>query len=236
MATGAVWAAIRHRPAREGLTRGLLGGGVMSLGRQVAGTHRYGSGLAGREVSAVGIALTTSSGDSNTTVPVAVGPFTVILGRHTWDWRLNITNAIETIVVYRSANTRLDLGLTLSAGAPVFRDRRRNLRISTGTALGSEGAGVVLLARNAFARYTGDAPALYHESVHVLQEDYLNDAVALPMERGLLRRTSLGRRLALHFDVGLITPELYFLASPHIPYRSQPWEREAFALSGTGRH
>lgn len=86
-ATGAVWAAIRHRPAREGLTRGLLGGGVMSVGRQVAGTHRYGSGLAGREVSAVGIALTTSSGDSNTTVPVAVGPFTVILGRHTCDTR-----------------------------------------------------------------------------------------------------------------------------------------------------
>lgn len=72
---------------------------------------------------------------------LGAGRYTFNLGSRTWDWRLNITKAIETVSTIRSADTRLDLGRTFSAGALVFRDRHRTSGSFSGTDsfIGSEG-------------------------------------------------------------------------------------------------
>ena len=75
---------------------------------------------------------------------------------------------------------------------------------------------------------------LFHENVHVLQDDFLADAVANPVESALLNRTEIGRRITRHIDLGLLSLPINGIANSLIPYTSRPWEREAYAL--TPRH
>jgi hypothetical protein len=72
---------------------------------------------------------------------------------------------------------------------------------------------------------------LFHENVHVLQDDYLANTVANPIERAVLERTEIGRRISRHVDIGLLSVPLNGLANGVVPYAARPWEREAYALT-----
>jgi hypothetical protein len=205
----------------------------MSAGRQIASAHTPGFGFLGREISSTGISLIASARDPATTFLFPVGPLTIESGAHEWNWRVNATSLVATIGLSLSPNTRLDLARSLASGAPVFRDRRVGFGESgPSERTGYEFFGTIRLARDAFDARTGAALGIYHENVHVLQEDYWSQSVALPMERWALRRFHLGAVFENHFDLGLWSPTSITLLNRPVPYDSRPWEKEAFALQG----
>ena len=233
--TGAITAAVHGQSVWTGAWRGLAGGTVMAGARQLAGSQTQGSGLVAREISAVGISLIAAGGDSTIEYLFPVGPATIIVGPHaSVDWRLNLAQTVATIGLAVSPNTRFDAENSLYAGAPVFRDRRKHFGESgTKEFLGAEEVGTIRLAPEAFdPRIPNSARALPHETIHVLQEDYLNFAVTLPIERAALRTFPLGRFFARHLDIGLLTPGVGNVAMMILPYENRPWEREAYALTG----
>jgi hypothetical protein len=233
--TGALTAAMHHTSLWTGVRRGSGGGLIMAAGKQIVDLRFHSSGLAGRELSGLGISLIAAAGDSSVRYLIPVGPATiVILPDHHLDWRLNIVETISTIGLMISPNTRLDLSQSLNAGAPIYRDRRFHFGEAGQVELaGAEGLGTIRLAPEAFwpdGRLRSDVVA--HETIHVLQEDFVNDAIGLPIERELLRHTELGRRFARHLDVGFLIPAVVQILDPAIPYAHRPWEREAYSLTG----
>lgn len=233
-ATGAVTAALRGQSVWRGLQRGVAGGLVMAAGRQIAGTRATGMPVIGREISGVGISLVAAGGDSTIHYLFPVGPATiVVVPGQSVDWRLNIAQTVEMVALAVSPNTTFDASRSLAAGAPVFRDRRPHFGESRDNfAVGSEGLGAIRLAPEIF---TSSGPetsrALAHESIHVMQEDFLNDAITLPIERAILQHVPFGRELTRHLDVGVLTLVLGNAATG-IQYKDRPWEREAYSLTG----
>ncbi len=235
LATATVWGVLRGHGIASGITggieRGIIGGAAMGVGRQVAASPFDGSGLAGREISAVGISLITSAGAEHMTLSLPVGPVQLqLIDGRTFDWRVNATDAVAAVLRATHTGTRVDAGLSLSSGTFVFRDRRQSFHTSSGEADAAEFFESITLARSAF-NGTDRPNVLFHENVHVLQNDYLADAVTNPIERALLNRTSFGRRLTRHVDIGILSLPVNILANSAIKYTARPWEREAYALT-----
>jgi hypothetical protein len=230
--TGVVWATIRDSQRWKGAEQGLVGGVLMSVGRQTAASPFNGSGFLGREVSAVGVSLVTSTGQRSTTFTFPVGPVSLEFDQHEYDWRLNVTDFLLTIGMTFYPSTRFDVGKSLSSGVPVFRIRRTDFgQIGDLDLTAAQLGGTILLSRNALDSLTGRADAIYHENVHILQEDYFEDAITLPAERAVIRPLPFGRRFLKHLDLGVLGPVLGGQISRLIPYRSRPWEREAYGLT-----
>lgn len=235
LATATVWSLARGRGFNAGIWRGLTGGATIGFARQIAATPFDGSGFLGREISAAGISAITSAGSDHFRLSLPVGPveFLLVDGR-TFDWRINATYAVAAIMNATSKKSHVDGALSLYSGTFVFRDSRATLRTSNGEASGSEFFGGIKLSRNAFGTSNGTPNVLFHENVHVLQDDYLALAIANPIERAILDRSEIGRHFARHIDVGLVSLALNGIANNLVPYSSRPWEREAYAL--TPRH
>lgn len=233
--TAAAWSVVRGRGLNHellnGVTRGLVGGAAMGVGRQIAASPFDGSGFIGREVSSAGISLITSAGSDRFVMSFPVGPVRLQLvdGRE-FDWRVNATDAVAAVIRATHPGTRIDPGLSLSSGTFVFRDRRQSFHTSSGEADAAEFFESITLARSVFYG-TNHPNVLYHENVHVLQNDYLSFAVATPIEVTLLDRTSLGRKFARHIDPGLLSVPVNIFANSLVKYRARPWEREAYALT-----
>ncbi len=230
--TATVWSLARGRGLKRAALQGLIGGATIGAARQVAASPFSGSGFVGRELSAVGISALTSAGSDHTTLSFPVGPveFQLTDGRE-FDWRVNATYAVAAIMNSASRTTHIDAKLSMYSGTFVFRDNRETLHTSNGEARGSEFFGGIKIAKSAFTNSNGTPSVLYHENVHVLQDDYLAFAVANPLEGLVLNQTSIGRRITRHIDVGLLSLGLNGLANSLVPYDSRPWEREAYALT-----
>jgi hypothetical protein len=229
--TGLVWATIRHTPKSKGALKGAAGGALMSVGRQIAATAFNGSGFIGREVSATGISLTATSGEPNTTLTFPIGPVSLKCSEGSYDWRVNVSSVVAIIGLSFSPNTRLDLGKSLSSGAAVFDDRHSSFgQRGDFDIMAISQLGTIQLSRSAVDPFTGKTNVLYHENVHILQDDYFQEAIALPAEREVIQHLPLGRRFLRHLDLGLAATVLEGAMSG-IPYESRPWEREAYALT-----
>jgi hypothetical protein len=232
LVTASVWSVVRGRGVTGAVWRGLAGGATVSVGRQVAASPFSGSGFTGREISAVGISLITSAGSDHMTLSFPVGPVQLqLVDGHSFDWRINATDAVAAIINATGKATRLDAGLSMSSGTFVFRSGRATFHTANGEASGSEFFESIKLASDAFDG-SGKVPnVLFHENVHVLQDDYLANTVANPIERAILNRTYIGRRITRHIDIGLLSVPLNGIANSMVPYASRPWEREAYALT-----
>ncbi|MDQ6737475.1 MAG: hypothetical protein M3Z30_07220 [Gemmatimonadota bacterium] len=236
--TAAGWSLVRGRGFKRdlvsGITRGLVGGAAMGVGRQIAASPFDGSGFIGREVSSAGISLISSAGTDRTVLSFPVGPVRLQLVDGTsFDWRVNATDAVAAAIRATHSGTRIDAALSLSSGTFVFRDRRQTFHTSSGEADAAEFFESITIARSVF-NGTDRPNVLYHENVHVLQNDYLSFAVTNPIEVALLDRTSLGRRIARHIDPGILSVPTNIFANSLVKYPARPWEREANAL--TPRH
>jgi hypothetical protein len=235
LATASVWSLARGHGFKEAIWRGLIGGMTIGVARQVAASPFNGSGLIGREMSAAGISVITSAGSEHTTLAFPIGPVELqLVDGRVFDWRVNATYAAAAIINSVSRTTQIDSKLSLYSGTFVFRDDRETLHTSNGEARGSEFFGGIKLAKSAFNGSGGTPNVLFHENVHVLQDDYLALAVANPIERLILDRSAIGRRITRHIDVGLLSLGFNGLANGIVPYSARPWEREAYAL--TPRH
>jgi hypothetical protein len=230
--TGLVWATIRNSSKWRGIEQGAAGGLLMSVGKQTAASDFDGSGFVGREVSAVGVSLAASTGQPHTTFAFPIGPVSLEYGEGSYDWRLNVTDFVAIVALGISSKTDFDLHRSLSSGAAVFRDKRAGFGTAGDwdlTAL--SGLGTIRLSRSAFKYGTGEANVVYHENVHILQDDYFQDAIALPPERALIEHLPFGHRFLRHFDLGAVGPILESGMEGLTAYRSRPWEQEAYALT-----
>jgi hypothetical protein len=229
--TGLVWATIRHAPKSKGALQGAAGGALMSVGRQVAATAFNGSGFVGREISATGISLSATSGEPNTTLTFPIGPVSLQYNEGGYDWRVNVSSVVAIIGLSLSPKTRLDLGKSLSSGAAVFNDRHSSFgQRGDFDIMAISQLGTIQLSRSALDPLTGKTNVLYHENVHILQDDYFGEAIALPVEREVIQHVPFGRRFLRHLDLG-VTGTLLAGAMSGIPYESRPWEREAYSLT-----
>lgn len=235
-ATSATWSALRGRGFSAGIRDGIAGGAVIAIGKQVAASPFEGSGFFGREMAAIGVSLITSAGREHVTFSLPIGPGAIRLTKgEAPDWRINAVNAIATVVDLTQRATHADVELSLSSGTFVFRSKRPTFHSGSGETnydiLGTEYLSNIMLSKDAFTPSKRFPNVLYHENVHVLQEDFLDQAIANPIEDAILSRTRIGRRIVRHIDIGLLASQLKFIADYSVPYASRPWEREAYALT-----
>jgi hypothetical protein len=230
---GGGWAMIRGTSVSKGFGQGLAGGLIVSGGRQTAAKTFQGAGFLGREISAVGVSLVSSVGKPATTLSFPVGPLSIQYAKGAFDWRVQVADCLITAATALSPHTRLDPGLSLSAGVPVFRTHGSGITGREGTdASGVTQGAVIWLGPSAFTSEHRSRRVLGHESVHVTQEDFYQNTVALPIEAALLEKFSFGRAFLKHFDLGVLGDASALALAHFIPYRSQPWEKEAYALEG----
>jgi hypothetical protein len=228
---GAMWSMIRRTSVSKGAGQGLAGGLIVSGGRQTAARTFFGAGLIGREVSAVGVSLVASVGKPSTTFAFPWGPVSVQYSKGLIDWRVNVADCIITAATALSPHTSLDFGYSLSAGVPVFRTHGSGVTGLQGTdASGVTQGAVIWLEPSAFTSERRARRVIGHESVHVTQEDFVQKALALPAESALIGRSSWGKTFLKHFDLGVLGYASALAVAHQIPYRSQPWEREAYGL------
>jgi hypothetical protein len=210
---------------------GAAGGGLQSLGRQVAANGGSGAGFFGREISAGGISLTYSAGTDSLVGLFPVGPLLVELRPHDADpvrLRVNAVDIGTILVALVDTRSDFDLGASLSIGAPVFIRPLSPLSHELFRA-GYAQLGTVFVSPEMVE--IPRALVLRHESVHVLQWDAINLLVAAPIEHALLARVPGGQRLARHLDLGVVGPALIYLVSTTTDYDRYPWEREAYRLT-----
>jgi hypothetical protein len=231
---GAAWAVVTRRDLRAGIARGLAGGIVIGAGKQVAAARFSGAGLAGRQLAAVGVALIKLAGTDTLALVHPVGPLSlevVPAASRRLRARVNLMEAGALAyygLVARHAD--FDAGATLSAGAPVFRVPRGRLSLGDLDAAGLEQAGVILAAPPHELPSPGREFLVPHETIHVIQGDAVQELIALPMERALVREI-FGVRLR-GVELGGLGVLFELVVHSMVPYERRPWEREAYVLTG----
>lgn len=196
---------LRGGSFEHGFTRGTLGGSIVYAGKRLAAESFDGAGLLGREVAATGSSIVDNAAHGLPMLhsllfpvgplhlyvtPAGPSPFHVEVDLHDVSW-----------IVYGLAESRLelDLGESLSAGAPVFRAPRATLRIDDELVRGVTAGGVIVLSAGLGP---GAEDTLAHERIHVIQHDFIFQAWTGPLEdwiAGHLPRRMFRERL--DFDV-----------------------------------
>ena len=245
-AVRAAWDARRaHRPLVPAAGLGFVGGGAVSVGKQMAGANHGASPFAGRLVAAAGNSLTLSAGTGQPLVAFAAGPLLVARVKTQsdsaqsarWEWRarLNLVQLAYLTYFATSGEYRFDAGASARVGAPVLRKRSGlapGLAKDGGGSLGFVRLGTVLLADKSWFQYESEAVLLAHETVHILQEDQFNLLLALPAERALMKPVAGAGWFSRHIDVGVVAPVVVTGLEVATAYQRRPWEQEAVRLSG----
>lgn len=218
--TGGILARLHGRSFRDGFARGSVGGGVVYVGKRTAAARFSGAGFLGREVSAVGASVTRSAAYGSgmlDTLVLPVGPLRLVLTPESVA-RSTLRVDLQEVawLAYGLAEDRLDLdvGRTLSAGAPVFTSASRFEAGRDGVVDGAEMGGIIVMSRN--PKWDGMDRVFAHERVHVLQFDVLKTTVGQPLETWAARK--LGVRdlpVVRHVDFGVgHLPLLALLVAP----------------------
>ncbi len=235
--TAGVVQKLRHGSFRQGFTRGLLGGGVIYVGKRLVAERFSGSGFLGREVAAVGTSMVRNAGDGLGTFDrfvVPLGITRVYFDRRAPERlhvRLDAVAAGWTVYAIASPELHFDAAKSWSAGTPVFHTNNKVMMQGDIRAGGYSQAGVVLLS---------DVPAwgpvfldraLHHELEHVLQEDQLFGTWLRPLQSAELTRLPGGRTLDHWLDLNVSTQILDGLSNVVTKHDVRPWEIEADYLA-----
>lgn len=225
---GGTRAVIAGRPVGPALLRGAGGGMLHSIGKQLTTAEVPAAGLLARGVSAAGISIIGSA--ERDTVLLMV-PLTVL----TLYWeprpgarvraRINALNTARLAGLVMSRDDRLDPGLSLETGAPVFRH--------DGPIDGYNGfaqSGIVRIQDGLPERIARES-LVPHESIHVLQEDAWGLLVAIPLERALLSQVPRTQGVLRYFDLGIATDRTWLVGNELVEYSRRPWEVEAYFLT-----
>ena len=215
--------------------RGALGGSVGYAGKRLTVERWNGAGFLGRETSAVGASMVSNAAQGRpllSEVVLPLGPVRLYVRRTealAVNARLDLAATAALAYTATRSDTRLDLGKSLSAGAPVF-------FTDSGEPVAPEGHhafGVVRVegTRSEWDEQFERAATLFaHERVHTLQHDLALQAWGAPAQRWLLARVPGGKTLDRYVDVGLHAI-LWAGLNAAVPYDDRPWEREAYFLS-----
>jgi hypothetical protein len=216
----------------RGLAQGAAGGAAIGVGKQIAGEDFSGSGLAGRQLHALGVSAIASASQDHLLLLFPVGPLTMEVrtgGNKQVAARLDVTDLTVLAASLFDSEMRLDWSSTFAAGAPVLLHSRRRL------AMGYDVNGFAFLGTVFIQEHFGPADRrrlVSHEAIHVLQWDAFRHLASHPAERVIVRQIPGIRRASAYLDVGLLAPASVLLMGSAIPYRRQPWEREAYMLTG----
>jgi hypothetical protein len=213
---------------------GFGGGVVMGAGKQVAGRRFDGAGLVGRQLAALGTSFVRAASADTMIVLVPMGPMTLEVRPRAVDRvrpRVNLVSSATMLYYVVRADTRLDLGATLSAGAPVFRFPTETVSTRDGIIFGRMDFGTIILGAAPSVLDAQRRVTLPHESIHVVQYDFLEHALTLPPERAILRKLGVGAGFLRHVDIGAVSVMLAGVLQMHMDYDDRPWEREAVMLT-----
>lgn len=233
--TAGISRIVRHEPLDRAMLYGALGGAVGEAGKVIVAQNYRATNLFGREVAAVGSSIVASAATKHAPLHLMFpwGPFHLHVepANSKARLRIDLANLIATIAALRDRDLHFDGDKSFTYGLAVFKvDSAKR----SGGLGGSQIAGVV--------RYRSESPYMTaqpstiraiigHELVHVAQSDIAFTTLSAPLESCLFQIIPGGRVVGRYFDLGLQVPALGVLNGV-IPYKSQPWEREAVTFVG----
>ncbi|HEY7406703.1 MAG TPA: hypothetical protein VH638_00420 [Gemmatimonadaceae bacterium] len=232
--SAAMYALARGKNPWRAALVGFGGGVAMGAGKQVAARRFDGSGLIGRQLAALGTSVVRSASEDTLVMMVPVGPMTLEVRPSAVDRvrpRVNLVSAGTVLYYIVRADTRIDWDATLSAGAPVFRFPTETVATRDGVIFGRMDFGTILLGAAPPVLDPQRRMTLPHEATHVVQYDFLEQALSLPPERAILRKLGVSEGWLRHVDVGAISVMLAGVLQMHMDYEDRPWEREAVLLT-----
>lgn len=232
--SAAMFALARGKNPWRAALKGFGGGIALGVGKQVAGQTFDGAGLLGRQLAAMGTSVVRAASEDTMVVIVPVGPMTFEIRPSAVDRvrpRVNLVASTSMLYYIVRADTRIDWGATLSSGAPVFRFPTETVSTRDGIIFGRMDFGTIVLGRRPTVLDAQRRMTLPHESIHVVQYDFLEQALSLPPERAILRKLGVGEGFLRHVDIGVISVVLAGVLQMHMDYEDRPWEREAVILT-----
>lgn len=232
--SAAMFALVRGKNPWRAAFMGFGGGVALGVGKQVAGRRFDGSGLIGRQLAAFGTSVVRTASEDTMLFIVPAGPMTLEVRPGAVERvrpRVNLVGTATVLYYVIRADTRFDMRSTLSAGAPVFRFPTETVTTRDGIIFGRMDFGTIVLGSPPSVLDAQRRLTLPHESIHILQYDFLDQALALPPERAILRKLGAGTGFLRHVDVGAISVLLAGVLQMHMDYDDRPWEREAVLLT-----
>jgi hypothetical protein len=232
--SAAMFALARGKNPWRAALVGFGGGVAMGAGKQVAGQRFDGAGLMGRQLAAFGTSVVRSASEDTMVVILPVGPMTFEVRPSAVDRvrpRVNLVGTATLLYYVVRADTRLDMAATLSAGAPVFRFPTETVSTRDGIIFGRMDFGTIVLGRTPLVQGVQRRMTLPHEAIHVVQYDFLEQALSLPPERAILRKLGASEGFLRHVDLGAISVMLAGVLQMHMDYDDRPWERESVLLT-----
>ena len=245
-------AAVSGTPVRTAITRGLIGGSLMSGGMELIGTESANVRIAGVQLAAVGASVSRnvaagSSMFSDVTLPVY--PFYVRIRPgtpHPVTARLSVLSAARlTSLLARADRPSVDWGATLVTGAPVLASPRWRLESKScpppcAGSFAQHNAGVIVYSASAGTEYDLRR-TLAHETMHVVQ--HTRDVVfhAIPASDAALTRGGRPGRVLSRFLVADFLLPMRFVDEADARLRGarprESWyEVEARAFAPGGEH
>ena len=207
------------------IVRGSAGGIVVFAGKSIAARTRNGT-IIGRPLAALGeseIRNASAGARLLDEFVIPYGPVRVYLTRDNWkpQPRLDLsTVGAATYFLMVKDGARFDPRRSFRYGAIVIAH----------SGLGDlQSAGVILLNPwNAEALPWKNARG--HESVHLVQADFVSAVWNEPLETWILSSLPSGKSIHRNFDFGVLN--ILWTAMNHlIPYGNRPWEQEAYLLT-----
>lgn len=232
--SAAMYALARGKNPWRAALMGFGGGVTLGAGKQVAGRRFDGAGLVGRQLAALGTSVVRSASEDTMVVMVPIGPMTLEVRPSAVDRvrpRVNLVGTATLLYYVVRSDTRIDVRATFSAGAPVFRFPTETVSTRDGIIFGRMDFGTIVLGAPPPIVDLQRRMTLPHESIHVVQYDFLEQALSLPPERAILRKIGIGEGFLRHVDLGAISVMLAGVLQMHMDYEDRPWEREAVILT-----
>jgi hypothetical protein len=232
--SAAMFALARGKDPWRAALVGFGGGIVVGAGKQITGRRFDGSGFLGRQVAALGTSLVRSASEDTLVLLMPLGPMTLEVRPRAVDRvrpRINIVGTGTVLYYVLRSDTRLDVGASLSAGSPVFRFPTETVSTRDGIIFGRMDFGTVVLGTPGSSLTEQQRMTLPHETIHVVQYDFLEHALTLPPERAILRILGVGEGFLRHVDIGAMSVLLAGVLQMHMDYDDRPWEKEAVWLT-----
>lgn len=222
--TGGVAALIRGEPIIEGFMVGAAGGGLVYVGKRLAGEHWYGSGLIGRQIASVGgsvIGNTASGREPFARVAFGLGPVRLYVGsERPAAWRVDAPGAVLLLRGLLSDDMELRGYESLSTGAVVFESRK---------ASASAGPGTIFLDASEIPDRR--SYVLAHENVHILQLDQTYLSWSDPLESWVASASPATRAIHSRIELNLVGLWIGVWGVRRWEHQDRPWEIEATFLA-----
>jgi len=204
-ATAATTALLRHHNPAKAFAIGALGGGVHYAGKYVASRHGTLSGWTGLAIAATGTSMVTNAGAamaplSELAFPVASLRLRVTPAQRRVRLGVNLYESFEIVRQGTREHLQVDWGRSVQSGALVMNAVGRHI-VLDGEAVGGVQMGSVAV----IGPFAGSTVSIWkHETTHVHQSWFMQDAWGVPIETAVRRRMPVVRRVPEWLELGVV--------------------------------